>query len=179
MPEEMAATWGHRMSTRGDGAVVDRVRMGAVAVWLGSSLGCLTSTDDVGHFFNPKLKMTVEDPFEGARVEGSVIPIKLKIKGAMNPVTVTLTAPGSDLPHTLLTWPDQDHAEIDLGLPPGPVGIVVTAMEEHGAGVDEVRFRADVVRNFEIVGVGWPAIDYPATPASFEGPSDEPGDTAR
>ncbi len=52
-------------------------------------------------------------------------------------------------------------------------------MEEHGAGVDEVRFRADVVRNFEIVGAGSPAIDYPATPAFFEGPSEESGDTAQ
>lgn len=147
--------------------VWEATRLGAVALLVALGTGCLAlSTDDVAHMFNPKLKMTVDDPFEGARVESNILPITVDIKGATHDVVVTLSIDGiPNIP--VLTWPEQDHADVQVDLVLGLKTMMVTAMEEHTTG-DEDRFRADVERTFELVGSGWPATDYPLPTAVDE-----------
>lgn len=126
-----------------------------VCLMLAIQTACLGDNAQLAGLFDPQLKISVDDPIEGARVEGSVVPVSVRVHNSHHDVVFTATVGEQTWP--VATWPDEDFAMVDLALPPGSYRVTFTAIEQG----DDDGNRVDETRDIVLVPQGTGGTDYP------------------
>jgi|JI10StandDraft_1071094.scaffolds.fasta_scaffold992579_1 hypothetical protein len=134
-------------------------RLGSVAGALLMGLGCLTSTDDVAGIFDPPIKLVVDEPFAGARIEGFAFPVVAEVRKTHKDAIVSVSIVGLTGSFEAFTWPDEREGDVDLGdVGYGPRELTFAALEQD----DETDNLATVQFSVEFVAPGSADVDYPA-----------------